>query len=79
MRTALQVMRELFHVMVWAAYHHSTSPDAVPLGSQFDPRLAAPNLCAVGSRRRALRAVAGGKPPGLAVPQLPTAFDAVGR
>jgi len=40
-QTALQVMRELFHVMVWAAYHHSTSPDAVPMGSQFDPRLAA--------------------------------------
>ncbi|WP_067429034.1 DEAD/DEAH box helicase family protein [Nocardioides jensenii] len=40
-QTALQVLRELFHVMVFAAYHHSTDPAAVPTGGQFDPALAA--------------------------------------
>ncbi len=38
---ALNVLRELFHVVVWAAYHHSAHPDQVPTGSQFDSHLAA--------------------------------------
>lgn len=38
---ALQVMRELYLVMVWAAFRYSASPDAVPMGRQFDPKLAA--------------------------------------
>ncbi|NLJ54442.1 MAG: DEAD/DEAH box helicase family protein [Intrasporangiaceae bacterium] len=38
---ALHVLRELFHVMVWAGFHHSQNPQAVPTGSQFDPALAA--------------------------------------
>lgn len=39
--TALQVLRELFHVVVFAAYRFSTDPQAVPTGAQFDPALAA--------------------------------------
>lgn len=39
--TALQVMRELYLVMVWAAFRYSAAPEAVPMGRQFDPRLAA--------------------------------------
>lgn len=38
---ALQVLRELFHVVVWVAYHHSSKPGEVPLQAQFDPALAA--------------------------------------
>ena len=37
---ALALVRELHHVMVWAAFHHSPQPDAVPLRAQFDPALA---------------------------------------
>lgn len=39
-RTALDALRELHHVMVWAAFHHSANPQAVPLKSVFDPALA---------------------------------------
>ena len=39
--TALHVMRELFHVVMWAAFHHSAHPETVPTGQQFDPKLAA--------------------------------------
>ncbi|MGF1651809.1 MAG: DEAD/DEAH box helicase family protein [Actinomycetales bacterium] len=35
------VLKELFHVMVWAALHHSPRPDLAPTGRQFDPALAA--------------------------------------
>lgn len=38
---ALQVMRELYRVMVWAAFRYSASPESVPMGQQFDPNLAA--------------------------------------
>lgn len=38
---ALAVLRELFHVMVWAGFHHSPRPDIVPTSAQFDPALAA--------------------------------------
>ena len=38
---APQVLRELHHVMVWAAFHHSAAPEAAPTGAQFDPSLAA--------------------------------------
>lgn len=38
---ALQVLRELFHVVVFAAYRYSTTPQAVPTGGQFDSALAA--------------------------------------
>ncbi len=38
---ALQVLRELHHVMVWAAFHHSAHPETVPTRTQFDPALAA--------------------------------------
>ncbi|MCW4355955.1 DEAD/DEAH box helicase family protein [Hoyosella sp. YIM 151337] len=34
------VLRELHHVMVWAAFHYSANPGASPTGSQFDPKLA---------------------------------------
>ncbi|MBG6094240.1 DEAD/DEAH box helicase family protein [Nocardioides luteus] len=39
-RDAEGVLRELFHVVVWAAFNYSTSPSAVPTRSQFDPKLA---------------------------------------
>ena len=39
--TALNALRELFHVIVWAALHHSTLPqEQVPTGKSFDPTLA---------------------------------------
>jgi type I restriction enzyme, R subunit len=40
-QVALRVLRELHHVIVWAAFHHSASPQVVPTGVQFDPALAA--------------------------------------
>lgn len=40
-RAALDAMRELHHVAVWAAFHYSTNPQAVPLKSPFNPALAA--------------------------------------
>ena len=40
-RTALDVLRELHHVTVWAAFHHSADPHAVPTRAGFDPALAA--------------------------------------
>jgi type I restriction enzyme R subunit len=40
-RAAQDVLAELFHVMVWAAFHYSTNPQAVPTKRQFDPALAA--------------------------------------
>ena len=39
-RAALDALRELHHVMVWAAFHHSANPQAVPLKAVFDPALA---------------------------------------
>lgn len=39
-RAALDVLRELHHVMVWAAFHHSAKPELVPLKAAFDPALA---------------------------------------
>jgi type I restriction enzyme R subunit len=39
-RAALDALRELHHVMVWAAFHHSANPQAVPLKAAFDPALA---------------------------------------
>ncbi|KNX38272.1 DEAD/DEAH box helicase family protein [Luteipulveratus halotolerans] len=38
---ALSVLRELHHVMVWAAFNHSPAPQAVPTAEQFDPKRAA--------------------------------------
>lgn len=40
-QTSLQVLRELFHIMVFTAFRYSRIPDQVPTGSQFDPELAA--------------------------------------
>lgn len=39
-RAALDALRELHHVMVWAAFHYSANPQVVPLKSVFDPALA---------------------------------------
>jgi type I restriction enzyme, R subunit len=39
-RAALDALRELHHVMVWAAFHYSANPQAVPLKAVFDPALA---------------------------------------
>jgi type I restriction enzyme R subunit len=39
-RAALDALRELHHVMVWSAFHHSAHPQAVPLKAVFDPALA---------------------------------------
>lgn len=38
---ALSVLRELFHVTIWAAFRYSLHPGSVPTGAQFDPALAA--------------------------------------
>ncbi len=38
---ALDALRELYHVMVWAAFRYSAQPQAVPTKFQFDPALAA--------------------------------------
>ncbi|OHV05119.1 DEAD/DEAH box helicase family protein [Mycobacterium talmoniae] len=40
-RAALDTLKELHHVMLWAAFHYSTNPQAVPLKAVFDPALAA--------------------------------------
>jgi type I restriction enzyme, R subunit len=40
-RVALDVLRELHHVVVWAAFRYSPNPQAVPTKAQFDPALAA--------------------------------------
>jgi type I restriction enzyme, R subunit len=40
-RAAFDALRELHHVMLWAAFHYSTNPQAVPLQAPFDPKLAA--------------------------------------
>ncbi|MGV7982802.1 DUF4145 domain-containing protein, partial [Mycobacterium kansasii] len=39
-RAALDALKELHHVMVWATFHHSANPDVVPMKSVFDPALA---------------------------------------
>ncbi len=39
-RAALDALKELHHVMVWAAFHYSTKPDAAPMKSVIDPGLA---------------------------------------
>ncbi|MDO8730989.1 MAG: DEAD/DEAH box helicase family protein [Actinomycetota bacterium] len=40
-QTAFSALREVHHVMVWAAFHYSPNPQAVPLNAAFDPALAA--------------------------------------
>ena len=40
-RAALDALRELHHVTLWAAFRYSTNPQAVPLKAAFDPALAA--------------------------------------
>jgi len=40
-RAALDVLRELHHVMLWAAFRYSTDPQAVPMKAAFDPKIAA--------------------------------------
>lgn len=37
---AAAVVRELHHVLIWAAFHHSPNPQAVPVEAAFDPELA---------------------------------------
>lgn len=37
---ALRVLGELYHVMIWAALHHSQNPQDAPTGTRFDPQLA---------------------------------------
>ncbi len=38
---AMHALRELHHVMVWAAFHHTEHPEAVPMQQAFDPARAA--------------------------------------
>ena len=38
---SLAVLRELHHVLVWAAFHHSPAPEAVATAARFDASLAA--------------------------------------
>ncbi len=40
-RAALDSLKELHHVMLWAAFRYSTAPRAVPMKAAFDPALAA--------------------------------------
>lgn len=39
-RAALDSLKELHHVMLWAAFRYSTVPQAVPMKARFDPNLA---------------------------------------
>jgi type I restriction enzyme, R subunit len=39
--TAIAVLRELHHLLVWAAFHHSPNPQVAPTTAVFDPSLAA--------------------------------------
>lgn len=38
---ALAALRELHHVLIWAAFHYSLSPESVPKNAVFDVKLAA--------------------------------------
>lgn len=40
-RAAIDTLKELHHVMLWAAFRFSTNPQAVPMKAVFDPTLAA--------------------------------------
>jgi type I restriction enzyme R subunit len=42
-RAAVDVLRELHHVVVWSAFRYSADPASVPTGASFDPRVAARN------------------------------------
>ncbi|RYP84230.1 DUF4145 domain-containing protein [Nocardioides guangzhouensis] len=42
-RVAVDVLRELHHIVVWTAFRYSTDPAAVPTGAVFDPKLAGQN------------------------------------
>src|SRR4051812_10197231 len=42
-RSAVDALRELHHVVVWAAFRYSTNPKAVPTGAAFDPKIAGRN------------------------------------
>ncbi len=42
-RAALDVLRELHHVVVWTAFRYSTEPGGVPTGTDFDPAVAGRN------------------------------------
>lgn len=53
---ALRVLDELYHVMVWAAFHHSPKPNAVPMGTRFDPQLAKKGCSPDPPRSRCTRA-----------------------
>lgn len=39
-RAALDTLRELHHVMLWAAFRYSTNPQPVPMKAAFDPKMA---------------------------------------
>lgn len=42
-RAAVDVLRELHHVVLWTAFRYSTNPAAVPTGAVFDPSAAGKN------------------------------------
>ena len=42
-RAAVDVLRELHHVVVWTAFRYSTDPGSVPTGAVFDPTVAGSN------------------------------------
>ncbi|GAB2767550.1 DEAD/DEAH box helicase family protein [Nocardioides salsibiostraticola] len=42
-QAALDVLRELHHVVLWTAFRYSTHPAAVPTGAVFDPSVAGKN------------------------------------
>ena len=40
-RAAIDALKELHHLMLWAAFRYSTKPQSVPMQAVFDPALAA--------------------------------------
>lgn len=42
-RAAVDVLRELHHVVVWTAFRYSKDPSSVPTGAMFDPMVAGRN------------------------------------
>ncbi|MEV7428316.1 DEAD/DEAH box helicase family protein [Nocardioides sp. NPDC092400] len=53
---ALDALRQLFHVMVWAGFHHSPARDQVPTQAQFNPALAPQQAPLSGTELKALAA-----------------------
>ena len=40
---AIDILRELLHVVIWTAFRYSVNPGSVPMGAKFDPEVAKRN------------------------------------